>query len=157
MGYRKKRCIEASCVDEIEQVLTDATYPGVTVEKGMARVYNLKAPIITVRAEDTFHNKIEVGAGSTRRETLVFIDIFADNDGQRLDLSDILIAGLKNGWNYYEYEDKGETRSLKAGRLSVRTIADTPVNFDVDKSNLDKNDRYRHLISLRVALNIVEE
>jgi len=155
--YRQKRNCEASTVDKIEQILTDAEYADADVEKGMSRVYNLKAPIITVRAEDTFHIKIEAGSNSTRREILVFIDIFAKNDGQRLDLSDILIAGLKSGWDYYEYTNKGETRSLKAGRLSVRTIADTPVNFNVAKSDLSENDKYRHLISIRVALNKIEE
>ena len=159
MWYRKSRAIEASTIQEIEQILTDASWSNVNVELGFGRVYNLEPPIVTVRVEDTFHTKVEIGTNSTRREVLIFIDIFAKSDEQREDLKDTLIDELKHGWDYYEYEiENGEIKTkTETGRLSVRTITDTPVNFDIDKSSLDKRDRFRWLITLRMALNKVEE
>jgi len=157
--YRTSRNIEASTIHEIELILIANSWSGVSVEKTFAKVYSLECPVICVRVEDTTHNKIEIGSNSTQRDVLVFIDIFAENDGQRLDLKDTLIESLKKNWTYYEYEIGSGAIKIKtqAGRLTVIDIRDTPINFDVNKNNLDVHDRYRHLLTFTVSLNIIEE
>jgi len=157
--YRPSRNIEASTIQKVTDILTSESWNNVSVEKTFSRVYNKELPIVCVRIEDTIHNFVEIGSHSTQRTALVLLDIFADNDGQRLDLKDALLSNLKTGWTYYEYViSEGKIISkIAKGKLSVTEIHDTPLNFNVDKSNLAKHDRYRHLISLNVKLSQVEE
>ena len=158
MGYRISRNLEATIIQFIEQALIDGSWSGINVEKAFARIYTLETPAICVRVSDTTHDKAELGTEATVRTPLVLIDIFAHDDGQRLDLKDFLISKLKKGMPYYEYEITNGTISGKTqnGRIRVLTISDTLVNLNVDKSSLDPHDRYRHLLSLSLSLGKLE-
>ena len=163
--YRPSRNLEASTIERIETILRENHYSNVTVEKTFSRVYNTTLnpdegnAIICIRCGDTDHDRIEIGSNSTTRKPLILIDLFCTSDGQRLDLKDLLISELKNGYDYYGYtidNGKVQERDLK-GRIIV-TIADTPINFGItDKTTLDIHDKYRHLISLDTELNLIEE
>ena len=161
--YRISRNIEASTIQAIEKILTENDWTGITVIKGFAKAYSIKLPVITVRVEDTVHEKVEIGSKSTVRRITVFVDIFAEDDGQRLDLKDTLVKELKGNWNYYEYYVEKQTgrhaqlkSKAKMGRINTVSLTDTPVNFGTDKSNLSIHDRHRHLLTLEVQLNVVE-
>lgn len=156
--YRISRNIEASLIDYIKEELSNASWNNVTVEKSYARVYDIELPIICVRLSDTTHDKAEIGSESTRRTPLVLLDVFAKDDGGRLDLKDFLVSILKAGCPYYEYTiSNGQVQSkTQNGRIRVVTIADTGVDLGVDKSNLDVHDRYRHLLTLTLSLGRLE-
>ena len=94
-SYRISRNIEASLIDYLNDALEAGGW-SVNVEKTFARVYSISLPSICVRVSDTIHEFVEIGDTATVRSPLVFIDIFATSDGQRLDLKDFLIEKLKD-------------------------------------------------------------
>jgi len=157
--YRESRNFEASVIKYIREKLVEANWTGITVLKTFAKVYEIALPSICVRLGDTIHTKVELGSDSTYREPQILIDIFAENDGQRLDLKDFLVSIFKSGLVFNEYTITNGVISdtTPTGRIRVLEISDTPLNFNTDKSDLDTKDKYRHLISLDVSTGKVEE
>jgi hypothetical protein len=157
MTYRESRNIEASLREYLTTNL-NVDYPTVACEIGYRNLDGDDLPIVLVRLSDTIHERIEVGTISTRRLPLVLIDIYAaTGDGQRLDLKDYLISKLKGQITYKEYTVTGNVAtSVANGTMMVTNIEDTPVDFNIDKSELNKVDRYRHLLSLSINLQRVE-
>ena len=161
--YRQSRNIEASIIDYLTTNLASA-FSGTTVEKTFKRVYGIpvdtfnKTGVVCVRLSETVHELVQIGDNSTQRLPLILIDIFAPNDGIRLDLKDYLVSILRSGIPYYEYEVSGNsiTNKTQNGRIRVITIRDTEVNLGINKSLLDVHDRYRHLLSLNVSLGKIE-
>ena len=162
--YRQSRNLEASLIQYIEAELVFANWTGITVEKSFKKVYGIpvdtfqKHGAICVRLSDTNHDKAQVGDNSTVRKPTFLVDVFAANDGQRLDCKDFLVHILKGGFPYYEYEVNGNTITNKTqnGRVRVTNIDDTEVNLGVDKNLLDSHDKYRHLISLTCNCGKIE-
>lgn len=156
--YRQSRNIEGCTIERIETILTDNNYTGVNVEKSFARVYSVSIPVICVRVGDTIHTGVEVGSNTTIRKPLILIDVFANSDGQRLDLKDLLITNLKTGWVYNEFVIVSGEVSTRTdnGRITVLSMVDSIINLGVDKSNLDVHDKFRHLISLNCQLSALE-
>lgn len=156
-NYRQSRSIEASLIDYLTPELVTA-WTGINVEKTFARIYNITLPSVCIRIGDTSHPKAEVGSEGTTRTAQVFIDIFASDDGMRLDIKDFIIEKIKGGCIYYDYVISGGSVQSKTanGRIRVIDIDDSGVNFDIDKDKLDVHDRYRSLITLSVSLGRVE-
>lgn len=162
--YRISRNLEASFIDYIEAQLVTDGWNNVEVEKTFSRIYRdtssseTKKSYICVRLSDTIHDKAEIGNTSTIRTPLVLIDIFGTGDGNRLDLKDWLISILKSGISYYDYVISNGTIQSKTanGRIRVLNIGDTPVDFNIDKNELDVKDRYRHLLSIEISLGRIE-
>jgi len=162
-SYRRTRNIESSIIQFLEDNVNN-NWGNVVVEKTFTRVYGIpfsekeKTACICVRVGTTEHENVEIGGNSTRREVQVLLDIFASNDGQRLDLKDYIIEKIKSGLPYYEYTvSNGQIASkTQNGRIKVLDIDDSPLNFDVEKSSLDVHDRYRHLLTLTVRIGQVE-
>jgi hypothetical protein len=162
--YRISRNIEASFISFLQETLTETPYlwNDIQVIKGFNKAYELPTPTIAVRAENTIYDKVEVGSNSFVRTVQVFVDIFASDDGMRLDLKDCIIEILKDGLVYNEYTitKSGRTATSSAtpnGRIRIQKIDDKAINFNVDdKSKLDVHDRYRHLLTLTVSIGRVE-
>jgi len=161
--YRSSRNLEASTIDFINDKLK-LRWSNVTCIKGFQRAYSNELPVITVRLNTSSFNKVELGDNNLLRKAQILIDIFANSDGQRLDLKDFIIAELKDGYTYYEYyiEANGTTgngqvkRKVKDGKVNVLSFTDAPIDFNTEKNNLDKHDRYRHLLTLEVSTSKVE-
>jgi len=159
--YRTTRNIEASIIDFIRDIL-ESTWTDVNVEKSFARIYEIALPSICVSSENTVYNKIQIGDNSFERNVSIIVDLFCENDGQRLDLKDTLIEGLKDGCPYYDYVTKksGRTTTVDTnpqnGRIRIIKITDNPINIDTEKDNLDVHDRFRHRLSLTVSLGRIE-
>lgn len=164
MAYRISRNIEASIMNFLEDEFSTAGWNNIAIEKTFSRVKGIQmnentgTGIVCVRVGLTEHDKIQIGDNATQRFPQVFLDIFAINDGQRLDIKDFLVEKLRGGLPYYEYvivNGEIDTKTQN-GRIRVMEILDTPINFDEDKSRLDIHDRYRHLLTLTVSLGRVE-
>ena len=155
--YRQTRNIEASVIDYIRSQMT-GSWSNIEIAKTWDSVRDFSLPVVLVRCGTTLHNPVEAGSHATWREPIVLIDIFAPNDGLRLDLKDYLIDILRGGCPYYLYEiENGSVKNKTlSGRLRVTNIDDDPINFDIDKNNIDIYERYRHLITLTVATGKVE-
>jgi len=162
--YRTSRNIEASIIEYIQSQLTLGGWSNISVVKSFQRVYEIpldtftKSGALCVRIENTSNLPAEIGDTATRIQPLVFIDVFAVNDGQRLDLKDFLVSILKAGLPYTEYVVNGNTITSRTpnGRIRITKIDDKPVLFTKDKSALAVYDRYRHLLTLTVSLGRVE-
>ena len=158
MGYyRYSRNIEASFIDFLKPLLqTDWGFD--RVEKTFAKIYTISLPSVCIRAGDTIHSKVEIGDDATVRDVHVLIDIFATDDGLRLDLKDYIIEKIKNGLDYYDYEiENGQVKNkTKNRRIRVLAIDETLINFGTDKQDLDDHDKFRHLIDLTISLGKVE-
>ena len=156
--YRTSRSIEASIIDGINAILDANSWTNVNVEKTFSRVYDQTPPSVCIRVGDTTHLWAEIGDTNTRREVQVFIDIFASDDGGRLDIKDCLIANLRDGFVYYDYVITNHVVDTKTanGRIRVLNIVDTPLDFGVDKDELEPQDRFRHLITLTCSLGRIE-
>jgi len=157
MAYRISRNFEASVIKFLENNFV-LDWNGVRVEKSQARVYNGTLPVVCVQLGVTNYNYAEVGSDSIIRTPLIIIDIYAKNDGQRLDLKDYIISKVKSGMPYYEFiiENGNIVSQNQTGNIMVKKILDVPVNFDVDKDKLDKSNRYRHRITLTTTINVAE-
>jgi hypothetical protein len=158
-NYRESRNLEASTIQRIETILTDNNYSGVEVVKTLSKAYDTTLPVICVRVGDTIHSGAELGTHLTQRKPLILIDVFANSDGQKLDLKDLLISGLKSGFVYYNYVivDGAVSTKTADGRVVIESIIDTPVDLGVNKSDLDLHDRYRWLISLHCSKTKLED
>ncbi len=157
MPYRISRNLEASIIDYVRTEITGA-WSNIHVEKTFARIYDIELPSVCVRVGTTTHEKVELGGDSTVRTPNILIDIFATSDGQRLDIKDFLIEKLKAGLPYYDYiiSNGAITSKTENGRIRVLNISDDPIDFDVDKNDMDTHDKYRHLLTLSISLGRVE-
>lgn len=158
--YRISRNIEASILDFLDDLFNGfgSDWYGISVEKTFAKIYKAKLPSVCVRVGVTTYDRVEIGNTAIKRTAQIFIDLFTQSDGQRLDLKDYIIEKTKGGFPYYDYEIKeGVVKSkTESGRVSIRDIDDTPVDFDIDKDKLSPQDKYRHLITLTCSLGQVE-
>ena len=162
--YRSTRNTEASVIDYITDILSDA-WSSVVVEKIYDRVYNTNPPMVVVRPNTTTYTEAGLGSTSSYQNIQVIIDIYATSDGQRLDLKDYIILKLKPGMPYYEYYTEKDSASGdkviikkkdQTGRLSVRNIQDTPVDLGVERQTLKVQDRFRHRITITVTTSKIE-
>ncbi len=157
MAYRISRNIEASLIDRITADLTTDGWTGIRVEKSFAEVYKGTLPCICVNALEIRPEHLEVGSKTYLKYFTVNIRIFATSDGQRLDLSDWLLDKLEDDTNYYVYTITGGVVSAKVltGRIVIIRILDNRkdlINTNVDL--LEKEDRYRHLLSFEAIVAI---
>ena len=158
MAYRETRNIEASIIDYLKTELASA-WSGVSVEKSFSQVYDATLPVVCVRLGPTSHNAVEIGTNSLVRSSQLLIDTFAENDGQKLDLTDFLVTKLKNSIDYYEYViEHGTVKTkTKSGKIRInRPIEVTFINFNEDKDQLDAHDKFRSLITVEVTIGKVE-
>ena len=155
--YRISRNLEASIIDYLATEVS-GKWANVHVEKSFARIYDIELPSICVRVGTTAHDKAEIGGNTTIRTPQILIDIFATSDGQRLDIKDFVVEKIKAGMPYYDYTiTNGEvTDKTENGRIRILDIDDTPIDFDVDKDELEVHDRFRHLLTLSISLGRVE-
>ena len=157
MAYRQSRNIEASLIDFLTANL-NADWSGVSCEKTFAKIYEIDLPSVWIRTSVTTHDKAQIGDDATIRTVQVLIDIFAENDGQKLDLIDYIVSKIKNGCIYYEYTiANGQVQSKTAnGRIRIMDIDVTLIDEGTDKEKLDVHDRYRALITLSASLGRIE-
>ncbi|RLE64490.1 MAG: hypothetical protein DRJ38_05450 [Thermoprotei archaeon] len=156
MPYRESRNIEISTKDYIKTQI-NASWTGINVFRSFGEVTNNNLPAICVRLGKTLHDNVEIGAPSTIRTATIFVDIFANDDGQRLDLKDFLIEKLKGEWDYHEYTvNNGVSSDIINGKIRRVALSETEVSPAKDKSQLSKVDRYRHLITVTVTTGKVE-
>jgi hypothetical protein len=162
--YRTTRNIEASIIDFIKDTITESAYnwTNVNIEKSFSKIYTLSLPSICVKAERTDRDPAEIGNNKKIRSVQIIIDIFATDDGMRLDLKDCLAEILQDGCVFYEYtthkvgrETVVNTKTAN-GRIRITNIDDNSVDFDVDRDKLDIHDRFRHRLTLTIELGRIE-
>lgn len=169
-NYREERNIEKSLWEAIRTILSNASYTKVTVVKSFKQASKVvlnaedKNAVIVAKVSRTSHIGAEIGSNLTMRKPLIIIDLFGTSQGQVKDIKDLLIAELKDGFNYYEWETSGgissdavyESGETSNGKIIIETISDTEVNLGEDLSQLDVQDRYRIRITMNCYKTLLE-
>jgi hypothetical protein len=155
MAYRISRNIEASLIDFLTEALEDGGWVGIRVEKTFAEVKNGTLPAILVNALEIRPEKLEIGSKTNLKYFTVNIRIFATSDGNRLDLSDFILDLLEDDVNYYSYTITGGEVAAKdlTGRIVITRFFENRKEL-VNSEGLEKEDRYRHLLSFEAIVAI---
>lgn len=148
MSYRISRNCEASLIDQITADLEADGWTGIYVEKTSAEIYGGHFPAILVNAQEIRPETLEVGSKTKIKYFTIYIRIFAQNDGMRLDLSDWLFDKLLDDINYYNYTITNGEVSAKvlSGRIVITRWFENRKEL-TNTQILEKEDRYRHLFS----------
>ena len=154
--YRETRNVEASILDFIEEKLSEYDWD-VRIVKTFNQAYKEKMPVICIRCSDNVPTSCEIGSHELMNYYSVLIDIFAFDDGLKLDLSDWLINTVKNGFPYYEYTISKNVQGhyevankVQNGKLELlRFTSDRNLEFG---ENADAYDKHRRLISFIVYI-----
>jgi len=155
MAYRISRNIEASLIDRITANLATDGWTNIRVEKSFAEVYTGTLPCIVINVLEIRPEHLEVGSKSYLKYFIVNIRIFSTSDGQRLDLSDWLLDKLEDDTDYYSYTITGGIVSAKilTGRIVITGWFDDRKELtNTLNTELEKEDRYRHLLSFEVIV-----
>ena len=152
--FQIPRNVELSCLEYLKTNVS-LTWSGVTFLKTFAQVYakNINLPVITVRLSDTNTVYREIGNTIMEDRYLLIVDIFCQNDPQRLDLGYTVKNLLRQGWIHYDWSrSSGDTtgiiNGIPDGRDTVtQFVTDARVDFG---DTVDTKDRYRQTISVRV-------
>jgi len=153
--YRATRAIESSVVDYLIAQLVLSNWTGINVIKSSAEIYLGKYPAIVVMvAGGKRYVRREIGSKIYIKYYTLNLRIFADNDGQRLDLAEWLGDLLESDIDYYTYTITNGVVSSKvlAGKINITEI----IRDDKELTNTEgliKEDRCRHLITCRVKIN----
>jgi hypothetical protein len=148
--YRLSRNTEASVVDFITTQLCTDGWSGIRVEKGFSQAYGGTIPCITVDLFDRPDRRLELGGDKLSKFVIIELRVFATSDGNRQDLKDWLLDSVISGIPYYEYIITNGIVSEKIlkGRINVIEITSNRKEL-VNLENLSKEDKFRHLLSLR--------
>jgi hypothetical protein len=153
MSYRISRSIEASLIDRITADLVTDGWTGIYTEKTAAEIYSGHFPAFLINVQEIRPEKLEIGSKTNLKYFIVYIRLFADNDGQREDLSDWLLDKLEDDTNYYVYTITSGVVSAKVltGRIVITRWLDNRKEL-INTEVLEKKDRYRHLLSFEAIV-----
>jgi hypothetical protein len=146
--YRISRNIEASLIDFIKEELTTDGWIDIRVEKSFSEVYTGTLPCICINVLEINPTKLEIGSKTNLKYFTVNIRIFATSDGQRLDLSDWLLDELEDDVDYYSYTVTNGVvvEKVLIGKIVITRWFDNRKEL-INTEILEKEDRYRHLLS----------
>jgi hypothetical protein len=157
MAYRLSRNLEASLIDYFRaEALTD-NWKDLAIEKNLKQAI-IAIPSICISIIDTDNPPLEIGSGVFLKFPRINIRIFAKDDGMRLDLADWVIEKLEGDIDYYTY-------TISGGIVTGKTIAGSVGGINITRNekelantnpeNLEKEDRYRHLISFTCNVGLI--
>ena len=130
--------------------VTDINSNLIPVQVGRKTDNNWSLPCIIVYFESETNVRLECGSNLTEDQELMLINIYATNEGERLDLAKWVTDTIKNGWRYYSYTinpSLPETPTKTAGGLvSLDFVTNTRVTLG---ENVSPIDAHRHRISIR--------
>jgi len=153
--YRNLENSTKDFLDEeiFEENVTDYNNVLVPVRIGRKDSNDWSLPCISVYCEsETSPARLYVGSNLRDRKFLLIFDIYATDEGERLDISSWLTKKIENGFRYYEYTqtvgDPENPTKTSNGLVNIDTIINnTRVKLG---DNVDTIDAHRHRISLNV-------
>jgi hypothetical protein len=150
--YRLSRNVEASIIEHLRTALFDDGWEGIGCEKSMKQE-QMTPPLIMINVVEMDTQKREIGSGFYLKYPTVVVRIFATSDGQREDLADWVLEKFEDNISYYQYgifDGKIASKEL-AGNIVIRKILRNEKELaNTEPSNLEKEDRYRHIISFSI-------
>jgi len=153
------RFLENSLVDKLNTTLVSGGILDVEGRQIVARVgrkedNNWVLPCISVYLDSVVSPKEFVGSNVTLDVNLLIIDIYATNEGERLDLAKWVYSTIRDGFRFYSYTYNASspaTPTTVAGRwIHVNFISNTRVALG---QNVEYEDAHRHRISIDCDIN----
>ena len=154
-----KRNIENSLyvflTDKIdENNVTDSNNDKILIRVGRKVSKDWTLPCITIYLDDTTSERAEVGSNNRLKSYLIIMDIYATNDGERLDLSDWLEKIVENGFRYFSMlpSTSGPQTPIQTagGLVEVNFVTNARVALG---QNVDPEDAHRHRISINTWIS----
>jgi len=160
--WTEQRCIENSIIDYLQAQITSDSLklldesgsqvtPNVYRGKQLKDDWNL--PLIQLYCDDKLLPRLEMGSNLRMKSFLIFVEIRTLLPGQEVDLADWVEEKLNDGCNYYTYTpsvDPDNPTKTFAGHINIDFQSSNPVNLG---DNLDKFDKYRYRVVLKIWLN----
>jgi len=148
MSFSTRRNTELSMVEYIT-TLINGSWNNVAVVKSFLKAYEAPVPVIAVRLLDVQSSRQEIGSNRLKQVYTFIIDVFANSDGQRIDLAEFLVQGVKEGCIYYEFSHNSANRELldkdANGRLIfLQFLTDERVDINATAA---EHDKFRHSIT----------
>ena len=149
--FRQPRNVELSVIHYIKESI-DSSWSNITTIKSFTQAYNTTLPVVCIRLREFPSTRLEIGENTLLYDYNIVIDIFANSEGQKLDLASFIIDKLKDGCVYYNFSQTSgapETMTKVAdGRLHVKDfLSNTSLDFG---ENAHKWDQHRQFISVNM-------
>ena len=123
----------------------------IPVRVGRRESLDWTIPCISVYYESETAPRLFIGENTRDDQQLMIIDIYAENEGQRLDLAKWVTDTINNGWRYYTYVVNPSTPETPTKTAGGWVSLDFVTNMRVKLGeNVDPSDAHRHRISIRV-------
>ena len=159
LAWQLYRNLENSLKDFLDaKIVTDSVTDinGIKVPVWVGRKEddNWTLPCISLYMESETLIPFEIGSTLKDDRQLIIIDIYATNEGERLDLSKWLTATINDGWRYYSYSPNIITpespTKVAGGLVNVDFLTNTRVNLG---QNSDEIDAHRHRVTINVWIS----
>jgi len=132
-----------------ENSVTDINGNNIPIYVGRRESSDWTLPCITVYLDNESSERAFIGSNERLNKYLIIIDIFATNEGERLDLASWLKDTINDGFRYYDYTPSESTPN------SPIKISNKLVNIDFLTNarvalgqNVSPEDAHRHRISV---------
>jgi len=157
--WGKYRNLENSLKDFLDaQIISDSIIGengnSIPVIVGRKNSKNWTLPCISLYVDAETLERFELGSNLRDERELLIIDIYASNEGERLDLANWLNISLNNGWRYYTYAENPSDREnpikTTGGLVNVNFLTNSRVNLG---QNVSEVDSHRHRITINVWIS----
>jgi hypothetical protein len=159
LNWGKYRNLENSLKEFLDRAIIDDEIKDIKgnlipIRIGRKNDNDWTLPCITLYYESEIAPRGFLGSNKRLDQQLMILDIYATNEGERLDLAIWLSETINNGWRYYSYNpnvSNPETiAKVEGGWVKVDFITNTKVTLG---QNVDPIDAHHHRISIRVEIS----
>ena len=152
--YSEPRNVERSVFLHLQNEF-NTKWTNINIVLSFKQAYKASVPVVCVREVNDDSTRLEVGSNSLVSDYLIVVDIFAKDEGQRMDLAAFVKNNIKDGCVYYTFSNnpsnKKEVLQTQDGRITVRRfVTNTKVDFG---DSPESHDRFRHSISFVARKN----
>lgn len=138
----------------IADSVTDSNGNLIPIRIGRRESNDWTIPCITLYCESEVSQRFECGSNKRFDQQLIILDIYATDEGERLDLAKWLTDTINDGWRYYSYASDSINREhpakVEGGWINVNFLTNTRVILG---QNIDPIDAHRHRISIQVWIS----
>jgi hypothetical protein len=163
MNWGTLRNLENSFKDFLDRKVEEDYVVGenntpITIQVGRKTDSEWKLPCIVGYVESETLTRFEIGSNKRDKRELMIIDIYANNEGERLDWADWVTTSINDGFTYYTYyynsENPDEILRTESGLVNIDFLTNTRVNLG---QNISEIDAHRHRITVNVWISYLKE
>ena len=156
MTWRLYRNLENSFKDFLDTSiasdgLVDENGSAIPVRIGRKNDSDWTIPFFSVYMESETLDNFEIGSNLKDDRQLIVLDVYASNEGERLDLTKWLVDTINDGFRYYSYTYNSVTpespTKVAGGWANIKFLTNTRINLG---QNVAKADAHRHQVTVSV-------